>query len=151
MMATPRIPGVADLPALSALCLRSKAVWGYDTAFMDACVAELTLTRADLATTDVAMIDGDNGPVAVAQVAVEKDTADLLKLFVDPGAMGSGYGRRLFLWTVERARARGATAMSIEADPGAAPFYERMGAVRDGLAPSGSIPGRFLPRLSLEI
>ena len=151
MMATPRIPGVADLPALSALCLRSKAVWGYDTAFMDACVAELTLTRADLATIDVALIDGDNGPVAVAQVAVEKDTADLLKLFVDPGAMGSGYGRRLFLWAVERARARGAMAMSIEADPDAAPFYEKMGAVRVGRAPSGSIPGRFLPRLSLGL
>jgi hypothetical protein len=40
--------------------------------------------------------------------------------------------------------------MAIEADPGAAPFYERMGRYA-GFAPSQSIPGRLLPRMLLEL
>ena len=40
-----------ELQSLTELCLRSKAVWGYDAAFMAACRIELTLSlvveRAD--------------------------------------------------------------------------------------------------------
>ena len=35
--------------------------------------------------------------------------------------------------------------MTILADPNAAPFYERMGARFERMAPSDSIPGRELP------
>jgi hypothetical protein len=44
-----------------------------------------------------------------------------------------------------------AVRMIIEADPGAAPFYERMGAHYAGFAPSKSIPGRMLPRMQMEL
>ena len=45
----------------------------------------------------------------------------------------------------------GAAALEIDADPHAAGFYERMGAVRIGETPSSLIPGRSLPRLRLLI
>nr|WP_211354784.1 hypothetical protein [Stackebrandtia albiflava] len=38
-----------------------------------------------------------------------------------------------------------------DADPGAEPFYRRMGAVRIGEAPSGSVPGRVLPRMTVRL
>jgi hypothetical protein len=41
--------------------------------------------------------------------------------------------------------------MVIEADPDAAPFYRKMGAKHCGFAPSGSIPGRVLPKLVKEL
>lgn len=68
-------------------------------------------------------------------------------LFVDPSMIGTGVGRRLFLWSVEAARALGAARMEIASDPGAAAFYRAMGAVDAGEVASGSIPGRKLPRL----
>ena len=37
------------------------------------------------------------------------------------------------------------------ADPFAAPFYRRMGMADVGMAPSGSIPGRMLPRLAMPL
>ena len=40
-----------ELPGLSELCLRSKAVWGYDDAFMTACRTELTLRPDELQST----------------------------------------------------------------------------------------------------
>jgi hypothetical protein len=39
--------------------------------------------------------------------------------------------------------------ITLEADPGAEPFYLAMGARRIGSVPSGSIPGRFIPLLDV--
>ena len=57
----------------------------------------------------------------------------------------------LFEWATAKARSLGAARMMIEADPGAAPFYERMGARHAGFTASQSIAGRMLPRLQLEL
>jgi GNAT superfamily N-acetyltransferase len=136
---------------LTELCLRSKAVWGYDEAFMLACAAELTLTPADCATSSVQVaVEGDE-IAGVVQVAIEGNEADLTKLFIAPSTMRRGAGRRLFDWAAHTARQNGAKWLRIEADPDAAGFYRRMGAIDDGVTPSGSIPGRFLPRLKYRL
>jgi len=135
-----------ELHAATALCLRSKAYWGYDDDFMAACKSELTLTEADLAEGHlIAALDG-SGLAGVAQISVAPRETYLEKLFVDTDRIGSGLGRILFDWAVTAARNAGAKEMIVEADPGATPFYERMGCVRAGDAPSGSVAGRVLPR-----
>ena len=145
----PARPDEADL--LTELCLRSKAVWGYDDAFMRACRAELTLSPADFTRSSLQVaVEGDE-VTGVVQVVVDGEKADLAKLFIAPSALRAGVGRKLFDWAVSTARERGARWLWIEADPDAAEFYRRMGAVDDGIAPSGSIPGRFLPRLKLRL
>ncbi|MEZ5765763.1 MAG: GNAT family N-acetyltransferase [Xanthobacteraceae bacterium] len=146
-----RAPNPDEAERLTELCLRSKAVWGYDADFMQACRAELTIRPADLAQSAfrVAMIDGEI--VGVAQIAVTGDDAELAKLFIAPGAIGTGVGKTLFAWAVNEARAGGAMQLWIEADPDAAAFYRRMGATDAGSVPSGSIPGRFLPRLRFDL
>jgi len=140
-----------ELSSLSGLCLRSKAHWGYDEAFMAACRTELTLHPDDLRTTSLQVAERDATVVGLAQVRVSGAEADLLKLFVEPALLGTGIGRLLFEWATARARDFGATSMIIEADPGAAPFYERMGAHQAGFTPSQSIPGRMLPRMLMEL
>ena len=146
-----RAPNPDEAERLTELCLRSKAVWGYDADFMQACRAELTIRPADLAQSAfrVAMIDGEI--VGAAQIAVTGDDAELAKLFIAPGAIGTGVGKTLFAWAVNEARAGGAMQLWIEADPDAAAFYRRMGATDAGSVPSGSIPGRFLPRLRFDL
>ena len=139
-----------ELPALSELCLRSKAVWGYDDAFMMACRTELTLRPDELRSTHIQVAERDSTVIGLAQLKVTGTDADLLKLFVEPGLLGSGVGRLLFEWATARVRGLGAVRMTIEADPGAAAFYERMGARHAGLAPSQSIPGRMLPRMQMD-
>ena len=145
----PARPDEAEL--LTDLCLRSKAVWGYDEAFMRACRAELTLSAADLAASSLQVAVDGNDVAGLVQVAVEGEKADLVKLFIAPSTLRAGVGRQLFDWAVNNARERGARWLWIEADPDAAGFYRRMGAIDDGVAPSGSIPGRFLPRLKLRL
>ncbi|WFU19852.1 GNAT family N-acetyltransferase [Bradyrhizobium sp. CB3481] len=134
---------------LTELCLRSKAVWGYDDAFMAACRKELTLTPASIRASQVQVAELDGRLAGIAEVKSAGRTAQLEKLFVEPAMLRTGTGRRLLDWAKAAARAAGATALVIEADPDAAEFYRRMGAVDDGLVPSGSIPGRLIPRLNL--
>jgi GNAT superfamily N-acetyltransferase len=138
-------------PALTELCLRSKAVWGYDDAFMQACRKELTLTPAAIMASQVQVAELDGRLAGIAEVKSGGDKAQLQKLFVEPAMLRTGTGRKLLDWAKATARAAGARALVIEADPDAAEFYRRMGAVDDGLVPSGSIQGRFIPKLNLPL
>ena len=151
MPPTIRPPALEELPALSALCFRSKAVWGYGDDFMEACRRELSVEPCDLRSTSVAVAEQDGRLVGVAQIKVAGSEADLLKLFVEPTVLRGGIGSALFVWATELTISQGADRLSIEADPEAAPFYRRMGAQDVGLAPSGSIPHRMLPRLVKDL
>ncbi len=146
-----RTPDVVELSALSELCLRSKAVWGYDADFMAACRGELTLHPDDLLSSQIAVAERAGTRVGVVQVRLIGQEADLVKLFVEPGVLRGGIGKMLLAWAIDAARSMGATRLIIEADPDAAPFYRRLGARDAGLAPSGSIAGRMLPKLVLDL
>ena len=151
MPLTIRAPTFNELSGLSDLCFRSKAVWGYDEKFMEAFRGELSFEPRDLDLTPIAVAEHDGKLIGVAQLKVVDDEADLLKLFVDPNALRSGTGKALLAWATDVARKLGATRLTIEADPDAAPFYRRMGAYDVGQAPSGSVPGRMLPKLAMNL
>jgi GNAT superfamily N-acetyltransferase len=148
---TIRAPTIDELSSLSDLCLRSKAVWGYDEEFMDAVRGELSFQPCDLHVTPIAVAECDGKPIGVAQVKLVGDQADLLKLFVDPTALRRGIGRALLAWAADAAKKMGAARLIIDADPGAAGFYRKLAAYDIGQAPSGSIPGRMLPRLAINL
>jgi GNAT superfamily N-acetyltransferase len=142
---------VEEAGALGELCLRSKAVWGYDAAFLEACRDELLPDLVAIAQGCVAVAELSGFIAGVAEVSVSDDEAHLEKLFVEPTLIGRGVGERLMSWALDEAASRGATKMVIESDPGAVDFYRRLGARDAGDAPSGSIPGRTLPRLVLDL
>ncbi|SHG70739.1 GNAT family N-acetyltransferase [Marivita hallyeonensis] len=138
----------ATLQALSDLCMRSKAYWGYDTDFMEACRDVLRITQAHLAQL-IAVIRDGAGFAGIAVVDVSGPQADLDKLFVCPDHMGRSIGTALIHWAKTEARQAGHAKMLIESDPAAAPFYQKHGAIQIGEAPSEAIPGRFLPLLEM--
>lgn len=150
-MAVLRTPEPEQAEILTELCLLSKAVWGYDAAFMVACRPALTVTEDDWKKSDIQIAVQDDNIIGMVQVMYHGEVAELDKLFIDPAALGGGIGRRLFAWSVETALSKGAKVMTIDADPGAADFYRRLGAIDNGVAASTVIPGRFLPRLKLDL
>lgn len=146
-----REPLEAEWPALAELCFRSKAVWGYDASFMEACrhVLRIDPALAGRGLAQVAVVG--EVVVGVAQVSIEGAEAELDLMFVEPERQGLGAGRHLFRWAVEAARREGARRLLILSDPGARPFYERMGARYLRMAPSDAIPGRELPLLAFAL
>ncbi|WP_299539745.1 GNAT family N-acetyltransferase [uncultured Streptomyces sp.] len=141
----------SEAGTLSGLALRSKAYWGYDEAFMAACRSELTVTRQQITAGRVNVAEDDGTAVGFTTLAGDPPTGALGMMFVDPGSMGRGIGRMLFSRVVADAGALGFTRLTIDADPHAEPFYRAMGAVRTGMIPSGSIPGRLLPSMAVDL
>jgi GNAT superfamily N-acetyltransferase len=138
--------------SLTALCVRSKAHWGYDAAFMRLCTAALTVSEASIAAGRVLVAADDAGrTIGTVSVAEDDEGPELALMFVDPRAIGSGAGRVLFEAAARLARSLGYRRMTILADPNAAPFYERMGARFLRNAPSDAIPGRTLPLYEYDL
>ena len=136
---------------LSALALRSKAHWGYDAAFLAACVEELTLDPAKVAEHRTVVAERDAQVLGFATLEGGAPTAELGMLFVEPDWIGRGVGRLLFDHVRGSALDLGCTALSIGADPYAEPFYLAMGAARIGTTASASVPGRLLPLLEVAL
>jgi GNAT superfamily N-acetyltransferase len=143
-----------EADTLTALCRRSKAHWGYDAAFMKASERALTI-RADLVARRRVLVAADEsglllGIASVLPLAAQGDF-DLGHLFIEPDAIRRGVGEALFRAIVASLKREGALRLLIDADPNAKGFYQRMGAVQIGEAPSDSIAGRMLPLLAFAI
>ncbi|KAB8140078.1 GNAT family N-acetyltransferase [Chloroflexia bacterium SDU3-3] len=141
-----------DATTLSAIALASKAHWGYDAAFMAACAAELAISPEQIASRPTFCLwDGDLLAGFATLAPAEGGEVELDALFLAPSHIGAGLGRRLFEHARSAAAALGYRTMIIQADPHAAPFYERMGAALVGTRPSASIPGRTLPLFQIAL
>ncbi len=154
-MARPSNPPITIRPArkheaevLTAIALASKAHWGYDAAFMEMCRLEMSVSPEDIETQTVVV--AQVGPKIVGFYSLEPDGTgggELHKLFVSPDFIGHGIGRRLFEDMCLQASSAGFQTIFLDSDPYALGFYERMGCAVIGEMPSGSIPGRMLPRM----
>lgn len=142
-----------ELAILTTLSLRSKRSNGYDDAFMDACREELTVTveRMEEGEYWVADSGGICGCVCFTPDISDKNTAEINTFFIDPDWQRKGVGRLLWEKILERAAQQSITTLMLDADPYAVSFYEAMGFETIGETPSGSIPGRVLPRMSIKL
>lgn len=141
---------------LTELCIRSKAYWGYESAFMTAAARLLQIPERQIGAGNVlAALQGGDGsePCGVAAIIPlrRKRHFELSHLFVAPEQLRRGIGRALFDAAVALAAERGASHLSILSDPHAADFYDRLGARRTGSAPSGVGGNRMLPLFELAI
>ncbi|HTW34622.1 MAG TPA: GNAT family N-acetyltransferase [Rhizomicrobium sp.] len=133
---------------LSALCMRSKAHWGYDEDFLRRCEAELAITPERIARGRVLAAEDEDGRLlglAAAEPFDADGCFDLALLFIEPKAIRRRVGKQLFAAVAAQVAREGAKRLRIEADPFAAGFYEKLGARRIGEVPSTTIAGRMLP------
>ena len=150
-MVTVRPARPGEAAAISALALRSKAHWGYDAAFMEACREDLTIDPAWCDGVRLVVAEEAGTLLGYARVSGQPPVGELDGLFVDPVAIGRGVGGLLFRHAMWIARDLGMRALGIDSDPHAEAFYRHAGAVRTGVARSSVDPGRLLPRLELTL
>nr|WP_232328507.1 GNAT family N-acetyltransferase [Kibdelosporangium sp. MJ126-NF4]CEL22851.1 FIG01201438: hypothetical protein [Kibdelosporangium sp. MJ126-NF4]CTQ89991.1 FIG01201438: hypothetical protein [Kibdelosporangium sp. MJ126-NF4] len=140
-----------EAATLGELALRSKAHWGYDQAFLAACRAEFAYTPQDLARRRFVVAEQGQRLLGMYSIDGRAPEGELGNLWLEPDVIGQGLGRRLWQHALDTARAEGFTVLRIDADPNAEGFYQAMGAVKVGEVPSGSIPGRVLPQLRIDL
>lgn len=135
-----------EAAALTELAMRAKASWGYDDAFMAACRDELTLTPERMAAWTIWVADAGGQIAGMVALSLD-DGAEVEDFFVEPAFQGRGVGGALMAELLTAARAAGAEVLEVDADPNAEAIYARLGFATIGRSPSGSIPGRWLPRM----
>ena len=140
-----------DAARLTDLALRSKAVWGYDAGFMDACRVELTITAQSIRRRPTFLLEDRERLAGFYQLRVSGPSAEVAQLFIAPEALRGGFGRRLWRHLERTARNAGARRLKVDSDPNAEGFYLAMGMARRGEAQSGSIAERLLPHLVKEL
>lgn len=138
-----------EAEALTALTLRSKAWWGYDSAFMTRAEPELRFNPSKFEPEFLVFVSERDGCLAgfCSLIPLNQDQIELYDLFVDPPYIGTGVGRKLWHYAVDTARSRHCRAILLTADPNAEAFYRRHGAVTISSIPSPVEPGRTLPRM----
>ncbi len=141
-----------DAAPLTELALRSKAHWGYDAAFMAMCRAELTISDERIAQTTVIVAERGGSTIGFGCLSIKDDgSGEIADIFVEPNEIGRGTGQAVMSALIGRAQAHGVRLLVVDADPHARGFYEKLGFRFSREVPSGSIPGRTLPQLTLEI
>ena len=143
-----------EIEALTRLALRSKAHWGYDAGFIEACRDELTVRPEDVVAHRLTVAVDDTTKRLLGfygLVGTTSEDAELSTLFVEPDVIGTGVGTLLFDDAVRAAQDAGFSQFRIEADPFAAGFYEHAGARACGTTASHSITDRELPLFVMDV
>jgi tRNA-Thr(GGU) m(6)t(6)A37 methyltransferase TsaA len=142
--------GAGDAPLLTRLAHASKASCGYPDELLASWDADLTLDPAFVERHDVwAAVAGDE-VVGFYAVTGDGSTREIEHLWVAPGWMGRGVGRRMVEHLLAHARAAGVEELRVVSDPHAAGFYRRMGARQ--VDEQASLPaGRRLPVLAIRV
>ena len=140
-----------EAAALTALSFRSKRHWGYDDAFMAAALPDMQIAP-DLLACAIAVV-AERGPELLGFyiLAALPEGPTLRDLWVEPAAIGTGIGKRLWEHMLVSARDEAFRTVRIVSDPNAAGFYAKMGARRAGEAASCVVPGRLLPVFEVDV
>lgn len=136
---------------MTAIALTAKAHWGYSAAQIERWRPSLEVTAGQLAA-QPAFVADCGGAIGFYSLRIDAEGCELDNLWVLPQSMRRGCGRLLLEHAMQTARDLGAAAIRIDADPFAAAFYEKCGAVVVGavLAPIDGEPQRVRPQLLLS-
>ncbi|QRP49351.1 GNAT family N-acetyltransferase [Amycolatopsis sp. FDAARGOS 1241] len=138
-----------EAAAITELARRSKAYWGYSREFLDRVREDLTVHAHQIRAGNVVVAEDGTTLLGYYRLGGAPPDGELADLFVDPGAIGTGLGRRLWDHAVGQARERGFRSLELEADPNAEPFYLHVGATKTGERQVAS--GRTLPVLRVDL
>lgn len=137
-----------DAKELHRVAIESKGYWGYLPDWLERFEELFQLTSSDVESRPFYCIRNP-GIVGWYSLKPSGTIAILEDIWVLPGLIGGGLGRRLFEHALERARELGARRVEWEADPNAVPFYLHMGAIVTGDVETSM--GRRIPTMAVDL
>lgn len=137
---------------LTGIAHAAKTFWGYPRHWMDAWLDDLAISAEEVTKNPTFGYWTSRRLVGFYCVALDASVASLEHLWILPGFMRRGIGRALFIHMEGEIAKQGCTTISIESDPHAKAFYERMGATHVGYRRTSmeGVP-RDLPILRKEL
>lgn len=123
-----------EAEALGEMIIAGASYWGHDKNFPDLIES---LRQTDMPTPEyieaetVFIAEENGGVVGFYGLQDHEDFIDMRYLFLDTDYIGKGYGKALWLHSLEEAKKTAFERMRILSDPGAVGFYSAMGAVKE--------------------
>lgn len=115
--------------ALTVLAMRSvQQCWGYPPDFMEWEPEHIAVGPEHLTEMITSVLEDQGRVVGFYVLRGEAPEMELSRLMVEPDKIGAGCGKRLWEHAVHTARSLGVRILTIDSDPNAEPFYQRMGA-----------------------
>lgn len=115
--------------ALSSLAVRSsQEQWGYSDEFMAWEPEAITVGPEHIRDMVTNVLEEDGRIVGFYVLREIEGSMELSRFMVEPDRIGMGFGRMLWDHAVKTAAGLGAQVITIDSDPNAEPFYQRMGA-----------------------
>jgi GNAT superfamily N-acetyltransferase len=114
---------------LTALVMRSvQQQWNYSAEFMAWNPEEIAIAPHHLIEMITNVLEVGGRVVGLYVLRGEAPEMELSRMMIEPDMIGQGYGRVLWDHAVEIARGLGVREITIDGDPNAEGFYQRMGA-----------------------
>ncbi|UOQ95646.1 GNAT family N-acetyltransferase [Halobacillus shinanisalinarum] len=140
----------AEAELLSELAIQSKAYWGYSEEFIESCKDVLTIDTPYIVENHVYVLEEKLKIVGFFSFERRKgDTLDFL--YIHPDFIGRQFGSELWESVLHKARELGIKSFTIDSDPNAKGFYEKMGAKQVGKTPSTVFRDRLLPLMKYVV
>jgi N-acetylglutamate synthase-like GNAT family acetyltransferase len=119
---------------LTALVMRSvQQTWDYPDEFMNWNPEDITIEPEHISAMITNVLEVDGRVVGVYVLRGEAPSMELSRMMIEPEKTRLGFGRLLWEHAVETARQLGVRELTIDSDPNAEMFYQRMGAVSIGV------------------
>lgn len=127
---------------LSQLALRSKAMWGYNDAFMIKCIKTLQIDPDEIANNETMVLTRSDNVIGFYLLSsLTTINAELEYIYVEPDFTRLGFGGMLFEHARDTAKLQGFSSLFLQSDPNAVGFFDKMGAQTIGRQSSWNLPG----------
>ncbi|WP_430791436.1 GNAT family N-acetyltransferase [Virgibacillus flavescens] len=135
---------------LSCVAIKSKAYWDYDEKFINECKEDLTISTLYIQENYAYILEDEQGIIGFfAFEAGEHNSLDFL--YILPRFIGKGYGKVMWAKIIQKAKEFGMKTFTIDSDPHAKGYYEKMGAYQIAETPSTVYKDRLLPLMRVNV
>lgn len=139
-----------DAEYLRSLAHKSEAHWGYDKKFMEAFDSEFNITEKFVLNNPVYILLENSIPVAFWGLRCDSEMLELEYFYVLERDLGKGYGKQMWVHMTNWCKEHKIRKIHFVTSHQAVGFYEKMGAVQNGISKS-MIDGRAIPHFIYEL
>ena len=142
------IASVKDINDLNDISYKAKSHWGYPAEWIDAWRDKLLLRENDFTDQQIFKLIIENEIVGFCAISEDEDKYEVEHLWILPGQMGKGHGRKLLEKCLEISVLQ-PKPIKVIADPNAEDFYKKLGFETIDIVESYP-RGRFIPVMEKE-
>jgi len=133
---------------LNQILYHSEAYWNHDELYMAGFKSLYQMSKTDLDEGIVRIMEKDDGQITgFFCIKPAENSGELDYFYIKRDCIGKGFGRRLWEYLLQVCRDNKISELTWVTDPGALPFYLKMGAREIGRTRSKINGKRLIPKL----